>query len=277
MRKFSLVNANGQSWDMTEANRTFLFNVSGLGYKRDTIYARISTRFANTSDQLEQQDIVGTVLFGKQGSAQTYFDFIKFLQDTPLRLEYDPGIGVHFRNGMVVAVEKTDSGEGALRSWVTFRCTTPWIRSTVVFSDKTKSNGKEYNYKYNYVYSDFAKNTVSFISDTMIASPAKLRIYGPVTNPVWRHYVNGELVSTGGVNATIDAGRELVVDSTSPPYTIEQYDGFGRRVSDLYQQSDFATKRFIEIRHGTNTITVAGDSADDISLKVEAQLEYVSI
>lgn len=277
MRTYTLVNADGQTWDLTEADRTFFYDGAGLGFERETQYRRIVSRFAPVMDELSQQDITGTVKFNRRGALQNYYDFVRFISNKPLVLHYNPGIGTFYRRGSVVSVEKTDSAEGALRALITFRCTTPWIRDVSVYNNSETQEGKTYDYTYDYIYGDFAQQTVVINSDSFSACPARLIIYGAAESPSWRHYVNGELYETGKINATIEAGRILVVDNTRIPYRIEQLDEVGNLVSDLYQQSDFSTGRFIHIMHGVNMITVASESVAELRLAVEAQLEYASV
>lgn len=277
MRTFSLVNADGTSYDLTAVGTSFLHDVRGLGFNRKTDYQQIATRFSSVRDVLAQQDVVGTIRFFQPHAAQQYFNFIRFLSNTPLTLKYNPGIGEFIRRGSIVTVEKTDSAGGALRATVTFRCTTPWYKTVDRTSGGGVKGGKIYDYTYDYTYADFASNTVQIESDSFAECPVRLAIYGAATNPLWRHYVNGQLVATGQVMAEIEEGRILVVDNTRLPYRIEQLDLLGNFVSDLYQRSNFATQRFISLRHGMNTITVAQEGASDLRMFVEAQIEYASV
>lgn len=277
MRTFTLINNDGETYDLTAVGASFLHDVRGLGFERKTDYWQIATRFSPVKDVLAQQDIVGTIRFFQPNATRQYFSFIRFLSNTPLTLKYNPGIGEYIRKGIITAVDKTDGASGALRAQVTFRCTTPWFRTVSAHSGGETGGGKIYDYTYDYTYADFASQTVQIISDSYAECPLRLSIYGEAINPSWRHYANSELVATGRILATIEEGRELVVDNTQLPYRIEQLDALGNFVSDLYQRSDFATQRFISLRHGTNTIAVAHEGAGGLRMTVEAQIEYASV
>lgn len=277
MRTYKLVNNDGTEYELTETHAGFLYNVSGLGFERDTEYRQVSSRFALSKDNLSQQSITGTVRFFHPGAERKYFDFVRFLNNTPLTLKYNPGIGEFIRHGSVVSCEKSDSGEGALRAFITFRCTTPWIKRVFVMNDGSLQAGKVYNYRYNYTYSDDIAQTIHIHSDSFLKCPVRLIIHGPAVNPSWRHYVNNKLVATGRINFEIERDRRLRVDNIGLPYRIEQIDGMDALVSDLYQMSDFSTKRFLEIEHGTNTISVANESAEILTFSVETEIEYASV
>jgi hypothetical protein len=104
-----------------------------------------------------------------------------------------------------------------------------------------------------------------------------LTIFGECVNPSWRHYVDGVLVSTGKLNATIPANRKVIIDSTTIPYSIKLYDLANNFIGDLYGASDFATDRFIYLRPGKNRITVTQDNTSDISVGVESRIFYATV
>ena len=93
MRTFKIVNANGEMYDLTVKNRSFMHTVSGLGYGREAEFYRIGERFATLSNYLAQQEVRGNVYFGGANNMSDYFTFAKFCENTPLKLLYDPGTG----------------------------------------------------------------------------------------------------------------------------------------------------------------------------------------
>ena len=51
----------------------------------------------------------------------------------------------------------------------------------------------------------------------------------------------------------------------------------GNEVSDMYQQSDFSTDRFVRFGKGRNTIAVSADNTNVLNVGVEAQIEYATV
>lgn len=276
MRTFKIVNANGATYDLTVKNRSFMHTVTGLGYAREAEFLRIGERFATVSNFISQQEVRGNVYFGGENNIEDYFEFVKFCENAPLKLLYNPGNGEYIRDGFVKAIERAD-GENVKGAFVSFICTTPWYKTINVFNTGIVDSGKKYNYTYPYKYAKFIANTVIIESDSYLPSPMKLVIYGPVVSPIWRHYANNKLVETGAIDATIPANHKLVIDTTSIPYSIKEYDLANQLIADRYQASNWNTERFFRLQHGVNTITVSATGASNISLGVEAQIEYASV
>ena len=114
-------------------------------------------------------------------------------------------------------------------------------------------------------------------SDSYLSSPTKITIFGYALNPAWRHYVNSRLVTEGRVIGTIEENRKLVIDTTTGEYEIRQYDLSDNLISDMYQQSDFSTYRFVNLGYGRNTISVSQDGVGDVNMHVEARIEYPTV
>ena len=152
-----------------------------------------------------------------------------------------------------------------------------YCKEVVEYNPGTESGGKVYNYSYDYQYLKGGKNTITIESDSYQSSPVKLVIIGPAINPAWRHYLNDELVTTGKVNGIIGTDNRLIIDTTTIPYKIIQVDALGQLVSDMYQQSDFSTYRFVRFGHGRNTVTFTADESNVLNVGVEAQIEYATI
>ena len=277
MRKFTLINKDGTTYDITSKGSAFFYKVDGLGYERNMTFSQVSDNFPLITDKASQQTIKGTLRFWQPNAEKQYFDFCKFLKNAPLRMKYNPGHGDYYRNGYIKAVGRTDGKNGALTAEISFICTSPWYKTVQVYNDGEITDGKIYDYEYDYTYTEATPGSIIIDSDSMIDSPCKLIIYGAVTNPVWSHYVNGVLVATGKLNATVNVNRKVVIDTTTEPWSIKQFDNLGNLVSDMYQLSDFSTERFIQIKNGRNIISVTDDGADDVTLSVEAQIGYDTV
>lgn len=277
MRTFTLINNNGTTYDVTSPGSAFFYNVDGLGYERIMDFNQVGDIFGLMKDKASQNTISGTVKFWKGTAEKDYFDFYKFCKTAPLKLQYNPGHGVYTRNGYVKKITKTDGLDDAMTVKIDFICTSPWYKTIQQYNNGDASDGKVYNYQYDYVYTDSTPGSLLIDSDSFMECPCKLIIYGPVTNPVWRHYINGELVTTGKINATVPVNRQIHVDTTNIPWSIKQYDNLGNFVSDLYQLSDFSTERFVQLGNGRNDITVVDDGVNPVGVGLEAQIEYDTI
>lgn len=278
MRTFSLVNKDGLAYELTEKKVSFLYNVEGLGYQREMEFQRIGEHFALVNDHLAQGVITGTVKFWQPGAYEQYFKFGQFCQNKPLKLTYTPNKGVtFFREGYVSKIGKAESNGGALIATIEFKAKSPWYKVVSAYNSGEITGGKVYGYTYDYKYSEGVLQTIVINSDSYENSPAKITIYGPLINPSWSHYLNNVLVATGKVNGSIEKNNKLVIDTTTIPYTICQYDMNDNLISDMYQLSDFSTYRFMMLGYGENIISVTQEGNGVVKLSVEAKIEYATV
>lgn len=132
----------------------------------------------------------------------------------------------------------------------------------------------------NYKFSYETHSSISFIVDADTKGLAKLMIKGPATNPQWTHYVNGKLVSSGGISSdselTLGENDTLVVDNTKGEYTIDLVKDNGDAVS-VYSLRDFDRKCFLTLEPGENTITVSSVKGEPLSFEIEGWVLYDTV
>lgn len=277
MRTFTLIDNDGNTYDVTAKNDLFFYGIEGLGYAQTTEFQRIEDRYALLNNYTSQAKIKGTIKFWHPDAEKKYFDFAQFCQNGPIRMKYNPGHGEFYRNGVISEIVRTDGTGNELRVTLTFMAQTPWYKSVSAHNDGQIVGGKVYDYTFDYTYSSAVVNSVSVESDSYQSSPVKLIIYGPATNPSWRHYLNNVLQTSGRITGNVLANHKLVVDTTSIPYSIKQFDMLGNEVSDMYQLSDFSTDRFIRFGKGRNTVSVQADNTNTLNVGIEAQIEYATV
>lgn len=276
MREYTLINGIGEDYKLTEKKKAFLHSVSGLGYSEDMEFQSFDNRHKLLKNKKKQGEIDGTVKFWGRNALSEYRRFVRFVQCMPLTLVYLDQSVEYRRNCYVTSVERSESD--TLQCNVKLTCITPWHRTIDVMTVAgVEAGGKSYNYKYDYTYKSTPNNSVIINSDTYIRSPAKLTIYGPMTNPSWTHYVNNIEVGRGKVYGTIPEGSRLVISTEVIPYTIKMYDSNDKLVADMYQGSDFSTERFIALEFGENKVVVGDDGSNVVNIKMEAMLEYASV
>lgn len=272
MRKFSLINAYGESYDLTVRPTAFLHSVGGLGATFETEYQRIGGHFSLLSYYAAQGKITGSV---KLWSRTEFFNFAKFCQRRPITLLYTRDGATFRRDGVITSIGKDETDP--LNAPIEFTCTTPFYTVVSEYNGGTTEGGKVYDYTYDYTYANNSAQSVTITSDTMNDSPCKITIYGYAENPTWSHYLNNVLIATGKVNANIAADRKLVIDTTATPYQIGLYDLSGNFIQDLYQSSDFSTQRFFHLGYGQNVISVSGENVGTIKIGVEGMIEYEAV
>lgn len=277
MRTFRLYDNDGNRYNITSKDHAFFYGIDGLGYAQETQFQRIEDRYALLDKHIAQNKIVGTIRFWQPGAELQYFNFAQFCQNGPIRMDYNPGYGTYSRNGIITKIEKSDGNGESLTVKIEFSAQTPWYKNVARYNDGSITGGKVYNYTYDYTYLQSAKNTVTIDSDSHQSSPVRLVVLGPAVNPSWRHYINNVLVTSGKVNGTVLTNNRLIIDTTSIPYSIKQVNALGELVSDMYQQSDFSTNRFVRLGYGRNTVTFSADNTNTLTVGMEAQIEYATL
>jgi hypothetical protein len=220
--------------------------------------------------------IQGKVKFWKGDSTAKLRSFLQFCEEKPLTLSYEQN-GVYLRQGFVNAIDRNESD--TLEVSITFTCTTPWYKELTAISapyDPSVS-GKIYPYHYSYEYQGLAVNEVIIESNSLMKSPCKITMKGPLTNPEWNHYVDGSFVGSGKVTASIPDGNYIVIDTTQIPCSIKEYNESDEFVLDLYPSSDINTSRFIYLEKGVNRIVCNDDGVRDIYVRVDSMLEYSAV
>lgn len=277
MRTFRLYDNDGNRYNLTSRDHLFFYAIDGLGFEQSAEFQRIEDRFALLESHIEQATIEGTIKFWQPEAELQYFNFAQFCQNQPIMMDYNNNYGTYSRRGIITKIERGDGDGNELLIKIQFKAQTPWFKEIIEYNPGTESGGKVYNYSYDYTYLKGGKNTITIDSDSYQSSPVKLVVIGSAINPSWRHYLNGELVTEGKINGIIGPDNRLIVDTTTIPYRIIQVDALGQLVSDLYQQSDFSTYRFVRFGHGRNTVTFSADESNILNVGVEAQIEYATI
>ena len=277
MRTFRLYDNDGNRYNITSKDHLFFYKIDGLGFTQEAEFQRIEDRYALLNNYISQNKITGIIRFWQPEAELQYFNFAQFCQNQPIMMDYNNNYGTYSRRGLITKIERSDGNGNPLEIKIEFTAETPWFKTVSEYNEGTIVGGKVYDYTYDYKYSDSVINTVSIDSDSYQSSPVRLVICGEAVNPTWRHYLNNVLVSSGKVNGTVLANHRLIIDTTTIPYGIKQVDALGNLISDMYQQSDFSTSRFVRFGHGRNTVTFGADNTNVLNVGVEAEIEYATI
>ena len=274
MRKFKLHNSLSQVMDLNVLT-SFLNEPQGLGFKTNNSYISIGTQYIQTLKEHRQAEPSGKVKFNTYAE---YFNFIKFIQYRPLRLEYIPDTTSYFLECNVKEVRKSEklTESGWLQAEITFEALGQWYKQTSWSSSTEFDNDKTYVYKYPFVYSASNINQFIYNSNSVIDSPCDIVIFGPCENPRWEQKVNGVVTATGKINCEIPEGHKLVISSVAPFYIWETDNNYNK-IQNRYQDSDFDTERFMFIRIGENRITFNNDQPSTLKVFMNVYEYYEGV
>lgn len=304
MRYFKLENSAGEILDITTEQLLF-HDISGIGFEEDNDFTAIGRVWKLNKSDYKQTPVSGTMCFvgtDKKTPYIQYREFYSFIDKTPLQLLYYPnGLNtIEYRKRVRVSkLEKSEINEyGVLDCDIKFIPYTPWykiVRDIIEPGGENSSNGgwiwdrgnrwrdsldvdySTYHYKFNGSY----RRTIRIISDANGSGPIKLSIHGPLTNPKWTQYVDGELVSTGGLiensPVTVDANETLIIDNTSGTYSMTVYNSETGIERNVYEYRDFNKQCFFTLKQGVNEIVINTDNNDAVQIEAEGHIYYATV
>lgn len=304
MRYFKLENSAGEILDITTEQLLF-HDISGIGFEEDNDFTAIGRVWKLNKSDYQQTPVSGTMCFvgtDKKTPYTQYREFYSFIDSPPLQLLYYPnGLNTtEYRKRVRVSkLEKSEINEyGVLDCDIEFIPYTPWykiVRDIIDPGGEQSANDgwiwdrgnkwrdsldvdySTYHYKFNGSY----RRTIRIISDTNGSGPIKLSIHGPLTNPKWTQYVDGELVSTGGLiensPVTVDANETLIIDNTSGTYSMTVYNSETGIERNVYEYRDFNKQCFFTLKQGVNEIVINTDNNDAVQIEAEGHIYYATV
>lgn len=276
MRSYKLINSAGETCDLTSRVH-FLREVKGMGFGLENTYQRRGRNWITLESNLQQQALTGKIRFH---SDEEYRAFALFARRGPLTLIYkhDEDGAEYKRSCLLTSLSKDEKdGTRTYDTSVTLTTLSAWYNEVeAVVMPVEDVTSEVYPMTYPIAYATVRKMEISVRNEAEDDSPAELYIYGPCTNPTWRHYANGELIGTGALTATIPDGNYVVVSTAGGECTIREYDKYGELVHDLYGSSDFSTKRFIYLQRGRNRVVVS-TGGTDVRIILKGRIEYVTV
>lgn len=304
MRYFKLENADGEIFDIT--TEQFLFHdISGIGFEEDNDFVSIGRVWKLNRSVYQQGVVSGTMCFHSidQTSPYTlYKEFYTFINKTPLVLLYYPnGLNTtEYRKR--VRVSKLDKSEitelGVLECDIEFVSYTPWykiVEDKIIPDEETSPNdgwvwdrgnawrdSTEVDYStYHYKFNSNNRRTIRFNSEINSEGPVKLIIHGPLTNPSWTHYVNGNVEAVGGFaegsSIVIAQGEALTIDNTNGVYSLTVYNSETGLTRNIYQYRDFNKQCFFILKKGLNEIVINSDNNDAVQIEAEGHIYYATV
>ncbi len=296
--------------DVTTKNILF-HDIGGLGFDEDADFRSVGDVFWLNSVSYKQVPVTGKMLFTDYTSSPytKYMEFMDFIHNSQIIMLYYPHgpEGVEYRrNVRLTKADKTEINEyGVLDVSVEFSPYTPWYQAVaadngfVEDGDESEDDNKGWIWggpdtdplvfeptdPEHQTKAKFRKQVLKFAkinATTNNKNPVKLSIFGPITNPSWTHYVNGERVSSGGFSSnktvSVGAGQVLVIDNTNGLYSMAIYDvATGEKVSDVYALRNFNLQCFMYLKEGENRISVGSPGDEEIRIEVEGHIYYATV
>jgi len=310
MRYFKLLKGDeSEELDITTQS-IFFHDIDGIGYEEDSEFRALGDVFWLNETSYQQGTVSGKLCFTEFGDVDPYVkyrNFINFIADPPLILVYYPlGLDgekdyMFKRRVRVNRIGKTEKNTyGVLDVDIEFICYTPWYREVSVnnLSAPTIKNttgwvwGGKNSKPLVFEPSDREANTPAMFRGEVMSSvtlsgtsvetnnknPVRLTIYGPATSPSWVHYVNNEVVTSGGFSSPVIIGEDerLVIDNTDGEFTIQIFKDDGT-VRNVYALRNFDIKCFMYLQKGINKIIVSSLDNHGVKIELKGHVYYATV
>lgn len=201
MRQFYLVNKDGQRYQLiNDFSKAFLWQPSGLGFGIDRDYKESDGFFFEMNKEVAQTAKAGILVFfgpDPYPEYKAFMDYITHSED--LKLAYCPKSNWYYVDIDIESVEKTEiEQDGTLQCSINMLPKTPLYLPYELNIDLSGDLGtsiKQYDYKYDYVYSNTAvAGEIEFEIPAQMDSGLEITIPGQISSPVMTFYANGEII-----------------------------------------------------------------------------------
>lgn len=270
MRKFKLINANGEEFNLMRKD-AFFHAPDGLGIGKEYEFMRSGTAYEPTELYSAQKTVSGEIVFS---SYETYNEFIRFIAYNPLQLAYMPLKEWAFLDGYIVVLDKSEISENTNRliCALEFIGTSLWyIPREAEKAGQSVEIAKLYNYTYDYQYADALNGVLRITNLSSEESPVKISIFGPIENPTWVISINNVTQASGAMTGTIPDGNKLVINSKDGELEVCEYNAQNNFVANRYQDCDFDRETFLYAPSGTSTVVISGIHEGVITAWVEVE------
>lgn len=252
-RKFWLINAKGERYDLTDkdVNHTFFNIPEGLGFQRKYTSERIGNSEIILSQEFSFLDVTGEIVFFNVNNSLIYQDyqaFISFISFTPLELHYQTANVLEpdafYCKVIITTLDKSEISyeDNIMRCPITFHRLSQWFTDAdkvYVLQKEEITNGKQYNLIRNYHYAGSILTGVPIYNDGTDDVGFVFQIDGRVKNPRFYLAQNGEIYGEAGVTGTNPYGC-VIINSIDDEESIYLETTSGAVVANPKQYQDFA-------------------------------------
>lgn len=279
MRRFQLVNENGQVYQLiNDSSKAFLWQPSGLGFQVDKEYMESEGFFFEMNSSMGQVAKTGVLLFYGSDPYTEYKTFMDYISRSKnLRLAYAPKNNWYYVDIDIEEVQKSELElDGTLQCSISMLPKTPLYLPYEMHIDLSGDLGtsiKQYDYKYDYVYSNTAvAGEIEFEIPAQMDSGLEIIIHGEISAPVVTFYVGGDTIGQIDLSS-ISVQQGEYIRYSSIPLSAGVYLNSGGAEIDITEQiglsatipTFFLLPPYQTIKAVLNADTITGTSA---SIKV---------
>lgn len=223
MRQFYLVNKDGQRYQLiNDSSKAFLWQPGGLGFGINKRYQESEGFFFEMNSEVNQTAKTGTLVFYGSDPYTEYKSFMTYITSSEdLKLAYCPKSNWYYVDIDIENVDKTEIEEdGTLQCSISMLPKTPFYLPYELNIDLSGDLGtsiKQYDYKYNYQYSNTAvAGEIEFSIPAQMDSGLEITIPGQISSPVMTFSYDGKTIGRIDLSSISVQSGEYVRYSSIP-------------------------------------------------------------
>lgn len=228
IRNFYFENEIGQRIDCQKIDgNLFLYNVTGLGFEKETEYVQIGNTFVKNKENIKQNIIEGELEFYNM-TYDEYTNFIDFvLSSKSLKLIYVPKISQRkefYRDIDIVKIDKNEEDDyNVLISPITIYCKSLWYKQDVaIYTIKAQDDEIRWDFRWDSRFTDYDNRNLTYINKGHVEAPVLIEMSGHLVNPKVELYIEGELYQTVAFNVEIAEYEKLLYGTKENEFYINR-------------------------------------------------------
>lgn len=277
VRKFELLNDNGESFSLMDINNYCYMNEpSGLGYSYNTDYQRLGFSYIENLRTVEQGTINGSLLFRNYDNYKKLIDYIEKSNELYFLyvLPFKNGDKTYYREIQIDSLEKTEikPENRLLSSQVVFKCLSLWYEKNIIsFNMQTSDSETKWDWNWDANFISHNMNSFNFVNYGHIDAPIEVTIKGPVSSPHIQLYIDNILKQDVKINTNFQQYESLLYGTRENNFYINKEEKDGT-INSLFSLNiiDFENDNVIRIPKNKNcTIKLtADDSITSANIKI---------
>ena len=239
VRRFLLENEKGQQFRMDNLDEgCFLTSPSGLGYSYNVNFVQLGYDFIENNRKINQQILKGTAYFKSYNMVKNFIDYVESAKNLKwiYKIPFENEEKIFYRDVVITKLDKTEKSGRWLACSIEFASKSLWYeQNETIFKIKPQINETRWNFNWNTVFNDNSSQSINYENKSHTDAPITLEIDGPVSNPNFEIYVNGELIQEVKIKVNILKYEKLIYNSKENEFSITKIktDGTKESLFDL--------------------------------------------
>ena len=281
IRNFYFENEYGQRIDCQKVNgNLFLYNISGLGFEKNTEYVKVGSRYITNKEDFVQIPINGELEFDEM-TYDEYSNFVDFiLQANSLKLIYVPKKSArteYFRDVDVTQLVKEEEDDfNVLTCPITMIPKSLWYeRNDIIYTAEIFDDELRWDFEWDSRFADYENRNIIFENKGHVEASFLLELNGYLKNPAISIYVDNEKKYELALNLILERNEKIIYSTEDDNLRLCLIDENGNE-TNLFNELDLNKINFFKIPKGVSELRLTADN-EILNSKLTIFVEYIAV